>query len=320
MNDQNINKINDIYIDILKHGIDIYKNNNGNIDDEYLFNLKKNIIYLTEANKKLVDIIKVSEELIIGCNNRIEEVKKDLYLEKKYEGHPDKVILMFKEKNKGLKWGDISYLEDKKEEVINNTELHINNKKYYTTYNNIMYKNLNNIYNVKLDFDFKLPIITEIKDIPPSLYWYNGDKIYSEGIYMSLGEDVFIKVPFPDTIDYLNSTNKKYTIKCKNSTIEECKKFRNSINKNNNNYIHNCNYLHKGEKFLKINNIVRTSNSHFGKHSCINRDLKNTKYSDIQSIILYSVSDLLLNSLWVQKQKKIGNLSNKIITNIDVSL
>jgi len=322
MNTENITKIHDIYVDVLKNGNDVYKNNNGSSNDDYLCKLKATMVYLTEMNKKLMNIIDLSEILLNGCKDRISEVKKELYLGEKYKNHINKDILIFKEINNGMKWGDISDIEDKKEKIINDVDFFINNKISSTEYTkkDQMYKTLNKIYNVKLDFNFKLPIIAEITDIPPSLYWYNGDAKYSEGIYMTLNDGVFIKVPFPDTIDYLNSHTKKNTIKCKNKTHEECKMFRDSINKYNT-YVPKCNYLHIGDKFLKINNMVRcSSNSHFGKHSYLNKDLANMAYSDIQSIILYSISDILLNSLWIQKQKKIGNIKNTIIDDIEISL
>ena len=63
-------------------------------------------------------------------------------------------------------------------------------------------------------------------------------------------------------------------------------------------------------------NLVKNS-----KNICehiMNKDLENTTYSEIQSIILYSVSDLLLNSLWIQKQKKIGNIKQSTITSVPI--
>jgi hypothetical protein len=321
MNTDNITKIHDIYVNVLNHGADIYKNNDGILDDSYLFKLKTAATYITELNNKLMSIINISNQLINGCIDRIDEVKRELNLEKKYKGHPEKVMLVFKELNKGLQWGDISNIEDRKEKLINNIDTFTNTKLNMNIYDEkIIYKSLNKIYDTKLDFDFKLPIISDIKDIPPSLYWYNGDSDNIEGIYMSLNSDVFIRVPFPDTVDYMNNNNKKNTIKCKNKTIDKCKKFRDGINVNNN-YVHNCNYLHSGDKFLKINNMTRSSNnSRLGKHSHINKDLEKTTYSDIQSIMLYSVSDILLNSIWIQKQQNIGNILKQIITDIEISV
>ena len=323
MNNENITKIHNIYVDVLKRGSDVYKNKDDDSKDSHIFKLNSSALYLTEMNKKLRDIIEISENMIIECNKRTTEIKKEINLEKKYEGNPDKIMLIFKEMNQGLKWGDIADIEDKKEHMLRDVDNFINGKRDPDEYkkHKITYKTLNRIYNTRLDFDFKLPIINDIADIPPSLYWYNGDSKYSEGIYTTLNNGVFVRVPFPDTIDYLDTHNKKNTIKCKNKTINECKRFRDNLNKYNNNYVYNCNYLHVGDKFLKINNMVRSStNSRFGKHSCLNADLKNTSYSEIQSIILYSITDLLLNSLWIKKQKNMGNNPGKIIDNIDISV
>jgi hypothetical protein len=322
MNNENINKIHDIYVDTLTHGRDIYDNKDMDMSDLNIFKLNSTATYLTQMNKKLMKIINISEKFITGCNIKVEKIKEENILEKKYAGNPDKIMLIFKEINMGLKWGDISDIADEKENLLDTVDKFIKTERNPDEYKNnkISYKTLNKIYGVRLDFDFKLPIINEINDIPPSLYWYKGDKKYDEGIYMTLNDGVFVKVPFPDTIDYMDTYHKKNTIKCKNKTIEECNKFRNSINKYNENYVHNCNYLHTGDKILKINNIVRCStNSKFGKHSCLNKDLENTTYSDIQSLMVYSISDILLNSLWIQKQNNIGNNQQKIIDNIEIS-
>ena len=323
MNSDNLEKLHFIYIDILKNGLNSYNinydNDNNKSIENYITNLAHNKTYIQEMNKNLENILDVSKKLIIECDNKSKEANMQIILNDKYKNDPNKIIKIIKELNNGLSWADITEEDDISNDNINNIKLLIDTK-LDNTYKNdkTLYKKLDNIYDTKLDFIYKIPIINNIKDIPSPLYWYNGDECNKEGIYMNLTNGSHIYVPFPDVL-YNETKNKHKIIQCKNKTITECKKFRYNYNKNNKNYIYKCNFLHVGEKKLKYNNLLKCPFNHrFGNHLFLNNDLKNASYSDMQNFILYNISDILLLTVWSQKQKTLNNSLNEIINNIDI--
>ena len=326
MNSINMEKIHDIYTDILNNGLNNLENGYNDSDkilsNRYIQNIEHNKTYIQEMNKKLENILNLSKKLIIEFDKKTIETTKIYKLREKYKDDPSKMIKIYKELNNGLSWADIAEIEDKTEDNINSIESFINTtNKDYTEYkdNKILYKKLDNIYGNKLDFIYTLPIVAKITDIPSPLYWFNGDKTNKEGVYTSLSDGTYINVPFPNILNYSNSKNKYKINKCKNSTVEECKKFRYNYNKNIKDYVYSCNFIHIGDKILKSNSHVRCSfNSRFGNHCFLNDDLKSASFCDMQKFILYNISDTLLLSIWTQKHKTINNSLNKIIKDIDI--
>ena len=297
-----MDQIETIYKNLLIESKDIYVNEEFNF--QYVQLLREKTNTLKTFNSKLNKIIKLNEKFIIDCNRKSEEIDKELKF--KQENKSD---IKLYNRYAGLSWADIDDIETDKENNLREINNFIDNSSY---------KIINSIDTFKPDFPYKLPKINNLNDLPNSIYYYEGDNINISGIYTKINNTI-IRIPFPDSIDYNSDKNKKNTILCKNITSSSCKKFRIDYNSDNLNYVYNCNFLHKGDRFKKINNFTRTpNNSRFGKHLFLNEDLSYMPYREIQPILLYSLSDLVLVDLWLQNQESKDKPVYNILNNIDI--
>lgn len=197
-----------------------------------------------------------------------------------------------------------SYLEEKNK-VTNPSILERKNitKEYVTK----------KIYDVDLgDNILRLPIIEDIKSMPPSLWWYNGDKFHKKGIYTSLCDGFYVKVPFPNLVS--GSESKIKTIRCKHRTFDDCKLNRRLSFKGDE--TKKCNFVHHGEKFIKLGFWARCELERFGNHETLNQDLDIITNFDIKHILMYSLSDILLSLLWYQNKFK--NSKDLLLSGLDI--
>jgi hypothetical protein len=175
---------------------------------------------------------------------------------------------------------------------------------------------LNKIDDVDLQENIlELPIIKNIQEIPPSFYWYEGDKFYKKGIYISLCKNFFIKVPFPNVINNASKDYKLNSIRCKYVTLQECQANKKKISEIHNSTIRDCYYVHKKEKFNKIGSQYRCVIESLGNYDTLDQDLEKTTNFDIKHLLMYSLSDDLLAALWYQNKFK--DSRGLVFTNLD---
>lgn len=180
----------------------------------------------------------------------------------------------------------------------------------------LQYKELSIIDGVDISPNkIKIPIIKYLKDIPPMFYWYEGDNIYKKGIYTSICQGFYSKVPFPNVISTNDTMYKINSIACKYGSKQICQENKKKISEFHNSETRECFYVHKKEKFNKIGNYYRCAVESFGNHKTLDHDLNIVGNYDIKHILMYSLSDDLLSMIWYQNKFKNGEL---IITNLDI--
>lgn len=313
MNPDDIKKINNIYVKILKDGLKIYDiidNDNNTIQNAK--KLESYSTYLSEMNEKLEHILNISNKYVNECLDKATEIREYVDLNDKYKHDKFPIFSITKELNKNIIWADVVELEDKKNNLLHDVKKITEDKTEYNQ-KNIMYKNIENEYKY-INFKYQIPIINRLDEIPQSLYWYKGDKDNPKGIYTSLSPGFYVQVPFPDVIDGTKDFNRICSIKCKYNTIDECLKIRQDLSNKFNSDIRVCNFAHKGENYTKIGTSFRCPNiPRFGNHNFLNTDLENLPHNDMKMLLMYSLSDMMLSSMWFQKKQ----LPNMVLTKID---
>ena len=160
-----------------------------------------------------------------------------------------------------------------------------------------------------------IPIVKNIKDIPPMFHWYEGDTIYKRGIYVCMVPGFYTRVPFPNTISSTSQNFKINSIPCKYTSKLACTEIKKRMSDLYRSEIRECSYLHSGEKFIKMGTSYRCNIESFGNHDTLDSDMNFITINDIKRILMYSLSDSLLCCIWYQNKFKNGDL---ILSNIEV--
>lgn len=155
---------------------------------------------------------------------------------------------------------------------------------------------------------YDLPVIKDLKAIPPMFYWYDGDTFYKRGVYVCLSKGFYASVPFPNMVSTTDLNFKVNSIPCKHETKEACTRHKKKISEIFNSDERSCSYVHKKEQFVKIGSPYRCRLETFGSYASLNSDMNFINTPDIKRILMHSLSDALLSSLWYQNKFKDGNL------------
>lgn len=153
-----------------------------------------------------------------------------------------------------------------------------------------------------------LPIIKDLKSLPPMLYWYEGDKFNKKGIYTCLSKGFYCRIPFPNMLSTVDQNFKVNSIPCKYQTKEICTAQKLRISTLYESQVRECNYVHKRESFIKIGSFYRCNRESFGNYDTLNEDLNYIITTDIKRILMHALSDTLLSVLWYQNKFTDGNL------------
>lgn len=322
MNSNEILLLNKIYKSVLLNGREKYDYASKNPNIESAIFLESFSVYLREMNNELSNILNLTNKYAIECLNKATDIRKEIDINNKYVNDPSHMFISHLEKYKGISWADLSQKDDETKNIINKVEDIIQDSPEEKKYEHklITYKTIKNIYDIDIGFSYKIPIINKVSEIPSAFYWFRGDEKNTEGIYTSLSNGFYIKVPFPDIIDATNSYNRTGSIRCKNNTYSDCLKIRSTIANKYKTDIRECTFAHKKDKYIKIGTVVRCpSMPHFGSHTTLSRDLDKIPTDDIKTMLMYSLSDSLISSLWFQKSQ-INKSDNKnvIISDIDI--
>jgi hypothetical protein len=315
MDSHDMSLLNEIYIRILKKGRSIYDKSMENVIINAQ-NLESYSTYLNEMNEKLESILDLTEKYSNECIEKATEIRKYVEINNKYKDDSSRMIHAHKEMYSGLSWADVTDVEDAKEKILNNVDKIIVKPVSEMEFKQtpILYKDISNIYGKDIGFNCKIPIINKLNEIPSAFYWYAGDKNNPKGIYICISRKFYVQIPFPNIIDGTRDFNRKCSIKCKYESKEECLKLRTELANRYNSSIRECNFAHKGEKYVRVGTTFRCPTMpHFGRHSSLKNDLENLPDYDIKMMLLNALSDIFISKLWFQRQKN----DNLILNNID---
>ncbi len=148
------------------------------------------------------------------------------------------------------------------------------------------------------------PIVEKLKDIPTAISWFNGDQHNGAGLYICIVPNFYVKVPFPNTTDGTKDYSRIKSIKCKNTIESNCLRYRREIASKHNTTIRECTYAHDGDVYTKIGTNHRCQIlTRFGAHETLLSDMETVCEKDIQTMLMYALSDLLLAYIWGKTNK-----------------
>jgi hypothetical protein len=114
-------------------------------------------------------------------------------------------------------------------------------------------------------------------------------------------------MPFPETVDSKKEYDRKHSIRCKYTTIEECLTQRQKMAKMYGSQIRICNFAHIGDRIIKIGHQFRCpSVPNFGNPQTMPQDIKDVKFSDIKNLMMYGLSDIATAMIWFDYHKVKG--------------
>ncbi len=244
-------------------------------------------------------MITLMDNLRTECKDKAAEIRDELELNNKFNNNKKdiKFSFVFQGKYKNMSWGDIADIEDRRENVINSSELI--EKKLLEPPEKIPWKTLDTLDNIKLPKEISLRMVSRLDNLPPALGWYSGDKTHREGIYIRLPENMFVRIPFPNVIDGTQNYTRNKTIKCKYETEEQCVENRKFLADRYSTNIRECLFAHKGDIYSKVGTNFRCpSNPRFGSHDHLKTDIESLKADDIKPVLMYALSDVLNCFLW----------------------
>ncbi len=144
-----------------------------------------------------------------------------------------------------------------------------------------------------------IPIIDDIKNIPPMFYYYRGNcgrvkrpGQFYPGIYIRLANGTVAAIPTDvEVVPDISEASKRGTSKCKNP---QCVPFR-------------CAFAHKGANYKKLGNTARCPGCpKFGNAETISDDCILATESDIRMVLLYGLNDLFSSALWIERNRFTG--------------
>lgn len=167
-----------------------------------------------------------------------------------------------------------------------------------------------------INYQMEMPVVNNLKDIPMMFAYYNNtnDKQNQPGVYCCIYDGVYVRVPFPEIVDTTRNYSRVGSIRCKYETQDLCKEQRMKMAKYHDSDLRSCNFAHKGDKLVKMGYASRCPLvPRFGDPATITNDIKHVTKNDIRSLLLYSINDAALASIWYSYHGE----KNEIITNLD---
>ena len=287
MDQSDVDIIESIYKKVLNKNIDIHDNNYND------FNKLKQIHDTIENfNNTILKIVDTSKAYSNLCLSKYQEMKKEFLCEKNIKKNTES-------------WADINDKYEADEYIINKTKDFVNTV-----------KNRENITISNMDIlPMQFTCVSSLKDIPQSMYWYNGSE-YKHGIYINISPGFYAQVPYPSNINsYFNKCN---SIKCKYESTNECDKHQ-EYNIQNNTKKKKCLYAHLDDTYSKIAFLSRCPKlPQFGNLSSLHNDINKINITDINIILLYSLSDILLSKIWYNNTENINKNDDIILVDLDI--
>lgn len=199
-------------------------------------------------------------------------------------------------RGENLSWGEMSEIENSRLVLMEKVDKQIDDAE-----NDMAYKNVSDIDGVNVG-NVRIPTIARLNQIPPSIYWYAGDRENPTGLYISVCPNLVVKIPLPEHVDGIKEYDRVRSIKCKYVTIEECRTNRKATALKYKSKIRECTYAHKGDRYRKIGTNYRAQiMPRFGARETLADDILRVTTEDIKKILMNSLSDLLLCRIWGAK-------------------
>jgi len=149
----------------------------------------------------------------------------------------------------------------------------------------------------------QIPAVSSLDRIPPAIYWYAGDPNTSPGVYMRVGPATVANVPFPSVANREDMHNRVGSIKCKHGTSDACSRNRRRIANRYQSAPRGCTFAHIGDKLKKVGMAHRAQSMPWiGAHRTFRTDIKRLPDSDINTLLMYSLSDLMMCHIWCGEQ------------------
>lgn len=324
---QDIAAIDDIYKKVLKKCSRVCQSA-ADGDLERARELEAYSTYLNEINDKVNDILKLTDKYAVQCLNKANQIRKyrNLHDELKEEDPQEEkgcaAIRTFQRLYSGASWADMQEEDEKHIEVDNQVSRFVGKKINPVEYHNtpILYKTLSSIYGVDIGFECEIPIVNKLNEIPSCLFWHNGDANNPSGVYICLHSGFYVRIPMPNVVDPKKNFEKTKTIKCIKGSKQHCDNTRRDMARKHGYRYTPCTYTHSGEKFKKIGTFSRCNKvPHFGNHASLKTDIDDVELCDIKTMLMHGLYDVLLGSLWFQKNKKHNRVKNMIIPDIDIA-
>lgn len=251
--------------------------------------------------------VKTLETLLSDCSDFVEEVKEDLSFPKR-EG--DFVYL--------TSGGMLSY--PGRDLIVKEEKKEVKDKK--PNENKKQNKNDRVLIN-ELGYYLKLPVVTDIKQIPPALYYFKEDDNKKTnkktknrtGIYINLGNGNYARIPFPEIVDSKKEYDRKHSIRCKYISKKDCDDQRYKMSKYHNTQIRTCNFAHTGDQIIKIGYPSRCpSVPNYGTPETFSDDIKNINMNDAKNLLMNGLNDVMSSVIWfdyaAQKENIFSNLES----------
>lgn len=336
MNDIDLVILDTLYNKTLKLGRILYDEAAASESIEMAGKLEAYAELSMEMNNKLENILNLSTKYAHECLHKATNIRKRINIIDNCEGSSYDKFKACVKLYDGIQWSDIQEQSDIRDKLLTDVDAKIERKstKKLTAKNSsnkksedrqhisqptYMYKTMSDVYDKPLGFEWKVPIINKLSELPSSLYWYKGGSSNPPGLYMCITRGFYTQVPFPNVIDATQNFNRTGSIKCKYNTIEDCLSFRRSLASKYNSDVRECNFAHAGDQYIKLGTTFRCPHKpRFGNHNHLTEDINNVSDSDIKTMLMYSLSDILLSSIWFQRTKTGDEKSNMILSNIDI--
>jgi hypothetical protein len=153
----------------------------------------------------------------------------------------------------------------------------------------------------------ELPVLKDLSDAPSALFYFDGPS-HPKGVYIAICKGFCIKVPFPHLTYRPHPDVWKFHQECKHHTAKECQRIRTKYATIHNTDVRECNYVHKGERFVRLGSSDRCSIERLGCHETLHQDLTEASTRDIKKVLLNATADIALAAMWYQNVFSDGNL------------
>lgn len=164
-----------------------------------------------------------------------------------------------------------------------------------------------------IKYSMKFPVVSDLKQIPPAIFYLMDTDKSKCGLYMNLLNGNYARIPFPEVIDSKKEYDRKQSIRCKYMTKDECDSQRQKMAKLHNSIVRSCNFAHLGESIVKIGYSSRCPGSpSYGNPKTMQHDISLVAESDFKNLLMYGLNDIISSIVWLDYKQISGELYEKL--------
>ena len=165
----------------------------------------------------------------------------------------------------------------------------------------------------ELKYNIKLSTVKNLKQLQPMFSYVQADPNYAPGFYACVIPGVYVRVPFPVVVEA--GGDRDHSVRCKYRTKESCNLQRGKMAKYHNSQVRQCSFSHEGEKIIKIGYHTRCpAVPDFGNPATMASDVKSVGTDDIQSVLMYGITDLFSAAVYFDYYKV-----SKVFDRVDIA-